>query len=258
MKARFVAIALFSVLVMMIMGSLFSAGAIMAASGIGSGLVLAANPGLVALDREYFNKVLSTYGKDKMPNPSYLRVEQALNNTKNRYSFDIKKTGSEVATERKLDRNDIFVVTHIGVYLIAQVSTSIGLEVLQTYPNPDIFVSATGFTPNHLNTIYSGHMEIKIGSKVNFEALDMNKFRFVPTSQQEATNNYINYSEFDLDAFSYWPGSLLYLHGTQNIEVHIDIPSITGLAWAAVAANTSNKIVFYPMGYLVKNAAKQL
>ncbi len=258
MKTRFFSIALFGVVVLMIVGSLISADAILAASGIGSGLVLSASPGLVALDREYFKAVYSEFGAKGAPSPSYLRVEQTLGNTKNRYSFDIKKTGAEIATERKLDRNDVFVVTHIGVYLIAQVSTTIGIEVLQTYPNADIFVAATGFTPDHLNLIYSGHMELKIGSKVNIEALDMNKFRYVPTSQQEAATSKIAYSEFGLDALSYWPGNLLKLHGTQNIEVHIDIPDITGLAWAAVASNTSNKIVFYPMGYLIKNAAKQL
>ncbi|MBA7514353.1 hypothetical protein ES705_06381 [subsurface metagenome] len=252
MKTRFFAIALFSVVVFMIIGSLVSAGAILATSGIGSGLVLSASPGLVALDREYFNLLTGQFGKGA-PSPSYLRVEQALSNTKTRYKFDIKKTGAELATERKLDRNDVFIVTHLGVYLIAQVSTTIGLEVLQAYANPEIFVGATGFTPEHLNTIYSGHLEVKIGQKVNIEALDMNKFRYVPTSQQQTD---IPYSEFDLDSQSYWPGSLLFLHGTQNIEVFIDMPSITALAWAAVAADTSNKIVLYPMGYLVKNASK--
>ncbi len=257
MKTRFFAIALFSVVVLMIIGSLISGGVILAASGIGSGLVFSVSPGLIALDREYFKAMSGQYGKG-MPSPSYLRVEQTLSNTKTRYAFDIKKTGGEVHTERKLDRNDVFIVTHIGIFLIAQLDTTRGMEVLQTYPNPDVFVTATGFTPEHLNTIYSGHLEVKIGSKVNIEALDMNKFRYVPTSQQEASNLYIKYSEFNIDAYSYWPGNLLHLHGTQNIEMFIDIPSITGLAWAAVAANTSNKIVLYPMGYLVKNAAKQL
>lgn len=253
MKARFFAIALFSVVVIMIIGSLISTGAILAASGIGSGLIFSASPGLVALDREYFNILTGQFGKGR-PSPSYLRVEQALSNTKTRYQFDIKKTGGEIATERKLDRNDVFIATHLGVYLISQVSTTIGLEVLQTYPNPDYFITTTGFTPAHLNTIYSGHLEVKIGQKVNIEALDMNKFRYVPTTQQATPT--LPYSEFDLDSYSYWPGSLLFLHGTQNIEIFIDIPSITGLAWAAVAADTSNKMVLYLMGYLVKNAAK--
>lgn len=246
--------AMFFVLALIVFGTMICVGDTLSAFGLGSG-VLAVSPALVALDREYYQLLNGTYGKGA-PSPSFLRVEQSLSNTKTRYAFDIKTTGNELATEKKLDRNDLFVVTHFGIYLIAQVSTTIGIEVLQTYPNADVFVSATGFTPNHLNIIYNGHMEIKIGQKVNAEAIDMNKFRFVPTSQQQAANNYINYSEFNHEACSYWPGALFYLHGTQNIDIHIEFPAIASMQIAAVAANTSNKLVFYPMGYLLKNAAK--
>jgi len=247
--------AIFVVLVFIIVGTLLSVGGNLTIFGLGSGTLMV-SPALVALDREYYQLLAGTYGKGS-PQPSYLRVEETLANNKTRYKFDIKKTGTELATERKLDRNDLFVVTHIGVYLISQVSTTIGLEILQTYPNADVFVSATGFTPNHLNVVYSGWLEIKIGQKVNAEAIDMNRFKFIPTSQQQAANNYINYSEFNQEAYAYWHPNLFYLHGTQNIEVHIEFPAITSAAYAAVAANTSNKLVFYPMGYLLKNTAKQ-
>jgi len=253
---HFVVRAIFVVLAFVIVGTLLSVGGNPSIFGLGSGTLMV-SPALVALDREYYQLLAGTYGKGA-PQPSYLRIEQTLANNKTRYSFDLKTTGSELATERKLDRNDIFVGTHLGIYLIAQVSTTIGLEILQTYPNPDIFVTATGFTPNHLNVIYSGWLEIKIGQKVNAEAIDMNRFKFVPTSQQEATNNFINYSEYNQEAYSYWHPNLFYLHGTQNIDIHVEFPAITGAAFAAVAANTSNKLVLYPMGYLIKNQAKQM
>jgi len=252
---HFVVRAIFVVLAFIVIGTLLSFGCEIDIFGLGSG-VLAVSPALVALDREYYQLLAGTYGKGS-PQPSYLRIEQTLANNKTRYEFDIKTTGSELATEKKLDRNDIFVGTHLGIYLIAQVSTTIGLEILQTYPNLDIFVTATGFTPNHLNVIYSGWLEIKIGQKVNVEAMDLNRFRFVPTSQQQAASNYINYSEYSHEAYSYWHPNLFYLHGTQNIDIHVEFPAITGAAYAAVAANTSNKIVLYPMGYLIKNQAKQ-
>jgi len=253
---HFVVRAIFIVLAFVVISTSLSFGCEINIFGLGSG-VLAVSPALVALDREYYQLLAGTYGKGA-PQPSYLRVEETLLNNKTRYDFNIKTTGSELATERKLDRNDIFVVTHLGIYLIAQVSTTIGLEILQTYPNPDVFVTATGFTPNHLNVIYSGWLEIKIGQRVNAEAIDLNRFRFVPTSQQEATNNFINYSEYHQEANSYWHPNLFYLHGTQNIDIHVEFPAITGAAYAAVAANTSNRIVLYPMGYLIKNKAKQL
>jgi len=253
---HFIVRSIFVVLAFVIVGTLLSVGCDLTIFGLGSGTLMV-SPALVALDREYYQLLAGTYGKGA-PQPSYLRIEETLANNKTRYEFDIKKTGSELATERKLDRNDIFVGTHLGVYLIAQVSTTIGLEILQTYPNADIFVSATGFTPNHLNVVYSGWLEIKIGQRVNAEAIDMNRFRFVPTSQQQAANNYINYSEYNHESCSFWHPNLFYLHGTQNIEVHVEFPAITGAAYAAVAANTSNKLVLYPMGYLIKNQAKQL
>ncbi len=252
----FLAKALLVFIVVLVTSSLVPASDLVTLFGSGSSM-LAFGPGIVSLDREYFNQIIGTVGDGKA-SPSYLRVEQTLSNTKSRYTFDIKSTGAEVATEKKLDRNDLFVVTHIGIYLIAQVSTTLGAEVLQTYPNTDVFVSATGFTPAHLEVIYNGFLEVKIGTKVNIPALPMQSFRFVPTSQQQAANNYILNSELNVHQHSYWPGILLWLHGTQNIEINIDFPALASMQIAGVASNTSNKIVFMPFGYVCKNAAKQL
>ncbi len=249
---KLLAKAMFALIAVLTFGFLVSAAVDHTALfGVGSG-ILAVGP--LAMDRQYFHEIIATVGKGKA-SPSYLRVEQTLSNTKSRYTFDIKTTGNEIATERKLDRNDLFVVTHIGVYLTAQVSTSLGKEVLQTWPNPQVFVAATGFTPSDLEVIYNGFLEIKIGQKVNVPALSMQHFRYVPTSQQSSS---IGNSEWEVEKFAYWPGTLLYLHGTQNIEINIEFPALSSAQIAAVASNTSNKLVFMPFGYLCKNAAKQL
>jgi len=254
-KLLVLAKAILFVVAVMIIGTICSGGSL-TVFGLGSGM-LAVMPGMVTLDREYFQQVKSTFGQG-VPSPSFLRIEQTLANTKTRYKFDVKKSEATVATERTLDRNDVFVITHVGVYLIAQVSTTLGAEVLQTYPNTDIFVSATGFTPAHLELIYNGWLELKIGSKVNIEAMDMQKFRFVPTTQQHAATTYLLNTEWNAEECSFWPGALIHLHGTQNIEVYIEFPSIASMQIAAVASNTNNKLVFMPFGYLIKNAAKPL
>jgi len=64
-------------------------------------------------------KASSKIGK-KIIVPSYLRIEEELKDSQNVYTFDVLKTGNETAVERKLDQNDIFVCSHLGLYIYEQ------------------------------------------------------------------------------------------------------------------------------------------
>jgi len=187
-----------------------------------------------------------------IPSPSYLRIEQTLNNTKSRYDFNLKAIGGEAVTEVKLDRNDLFVVSDIAVYLLCQTDAKIGKDVLQSYANKVIFAAANGFDPDDLETIYNGFFTLKIGSTVNIEKMSMQNFRFVPQTQQSSTSNK---SQYTLIEASFKLGSLLYLYGTMDINATIEIPTFNGIQIAAVTSGITNKIVFHPYGYLAKGAA---
>lgn len=201
-----------------------------------------------------------------IPNPAYLRVEQSLSNSKALYSFDVKKNGNEIATEIKLDRNDLFVVHSLAIFISAQVSSSIGAEVLQTYPNKVVFGTNSGFTYTHLEAVYNGYLRLKVANMVNIDNMPLLHFRHVPMTQQIAAvssgssatatkTQAIDHSEFNLMSRAYPLESLIYLSGTMDINFEINIPTFSSIQIAATAASTTNKLVLMPIGLLVKNGA---
>jgi len=250
-KLNFLVTAILVIISVMVFGSL-DVTASAAVAGISSATFL----GPVMYRKQIFEEVQRAYPKFTVA-PGFLRTDVSLTNSANRYSFDIKKNGNESLVERKLDRNDVFITTNLGLYLAAQVSTTLGAEELCTYPNPITFATASGFTPAHLNAIYSGWLELKVAMNQLIEALPTSLFKYVPTSQKQTANNYINFTEFGVEDMSYWLGAKLTLKGTDDIQFNVQFPSFSGMQIAAVAANTTNKLVLINYGFLIKNAANQ-
>ncbi len=195
------------------------------------------------------------FGKDHgyIISPGFLRAEQTLSNSKGKYSFDLKKNGNEIATEVKLDRNDLFVVEKLGLYLSLQDSTTIGKEVLQSYPNNTVFTS-TALVPADLEVIYNGFSSLKIGNRVNIENLSNQVFRYVPETQQSSATTKSNTS---LDDATYKPAPLIMLHGTMDIVYTVEFPTFATIAITTSVANTTTKLVLMPFGFLVKGAANK-
>jgi hypothetical protein len=217
-----------------------------------AGAVIMAGVAVMPRDRALFNKLVTDY-KGNTPSPSYLRVEQTLTNSKGVYEFKFKRTDNEADTEVKLDQGDIFVITHLAVYLLKEDSTKIGIGVLQSFVNQQVFASATGFTPSHLESIYSGKLQLKVGQEIKIESLSMQEFRYVPTTQQSSATNL---SEYNAKDAKYTPDMLITLSGKRDNTVTITFPTFASMAIAAVANNTKNKLVLHPYGYLIRNAAQ--
>lgn len=188
-----------------------------------------------------------------VPEPSYLRVEQAFVNGQGTYSFNIKVESSSVVTERKLERNDIFCCTHLAVYLIKQNTSEIGKEVLQTYPNAQIFTSASAYDLTDLNAVYNGYLWIKTEQKVNAEAIPMNKFLWIPETQQASATTY---SQFNVEEAAYWPGNVFFFKGWSSIEIKIQFPTWSGQTTQTGESGYSTKLVLHPYGFLLKSAIK--
>jgi hypothetical protein len=203
-------------------------------------------------DREIFKMLSEKFkGTGLVPSPGFLRVEKTLTNSNGSYKFDIKDTSGYSASEVKLDRNDLFVITDLAIYLLKEDTTKVGANCLQTFPNELEFVAAAGFTPAHLETIYNGKFSLKIASRVNIEAMSMQQFRKVPQTQQTATVK----NQYSVEEAVYSLPSLLFIKGTMDVEPKVDFNTFDGMQIQAVAANTNNKLVFHPYGFLIKSGA---
>jgi hypothetical protein len=211
-----------------------------------------------AFDRKVFEHVISKLPEgSNPPSPSYLRVDQTLQNAKSVYTFDIAKTSGESVCEKKLDRNDLFVVTKPMFYITREDNTKIGKSVMATYANEEHFTTAVGFDVTDLETVYNGFFSLKIGQVENIPLLPMKTFKIVPGTQM----NIAGKLQSEWDALQYMPDipSLLFISGTMNVEIKVEIPSFAGIAMEspAIQPTINHKLIFHPYGFLIRNAASK-
>lgn len=202
--------------------------------------------------REIINALAIKY-PNSIISESDLRIENTIANTKNRYTFPIlKSNGVDEITEIKLDKNDKFFVTHLGLFLAAQLTTSPGKAILETYPNEQVFVTGVGFSPADLEIAYNGILDIKIGSRTFVENFSTKSFRFVPQTQKSAATN--KNQQINIDGFVEWNN--LEFSGASDTEIAVTLPLEGTVEMAAIAADTVNRLVLVAHGFLIKGAAR--
>lgn len=192
---------------------------------------------------------------------SYLRQEATISNSQGVYKFDFSNVNNTPSTSLPpqlvlLDKNDLFVCTHVGVYLYEADSTTVGYvrDGLQTYVNPLYFVAAAGFVPGHLNQVYQGKLKYKVASTEVLESIDLGLACRQPDRQGITAATVVGSQNpedglIDLASFPF-------INGSQQTIFILDLPIFTGITWAAVAANKSNVLVVKPHGVLVKGGAR--
>ena len=209
---------------------------------------------LAQADRQAFLKFSNKYKQSGGVTPSYLRIEKTLDNSSSDYVFDFEKNGNELATERKLERNDVFIATQIGFYLTRQETAKIGKERLMTYPNVQILGTATGFTAAHLETLYSGYLWLKVNKSVIIENQTMYDFRKVWTSQQQSST--VLQDEFTRTASAYTLPPQVEISGRETNELRVFINTFSGMQIASVATGYNHKLVAVFYGFLARNASQ--
>lgn len=144
-------------------------------------------------DRSIYNRISEEAKKQNMiTSPGFLRVEQRIVNGRTKYEFVLQRdTNSDSITEQKLDRNDKFVMSRLGIFLMRRSTLLYGNEVLQTYPNPIVFPTEVGnnFVTQHMEAFYNGKMSFTVGQTKWIEALDTRRFRHVPATQEALVTN---------------------------------------------------------------------
>jgi hypothetical protein len=226
----------------------------LALNSITGDLTTASFIGAVSLNqREVFLNLTKQFpGKIIQPN-SYLRLEKAITNSSSELSFDVKKIGNEAVTERKLDRNDKFIMTALALFIAKREIAKPGKTVLQSYPNATHFGANAGFTVGDLEVIYNGEFEYKVGSTTNIEALPTSQFRVVPETQQSAAGNFSK-SDGMMGVIDF-PAQYT-IHGNKSNELGLKMRYFAGIQVAATEAGFENVVVLMPLGFLVKNASQ--
>ena len=192
------------------------------------------------------NAAVYNYLKGEYPNnpviaPDFIRMEAYLVNGKSEYEFFHKLLGNESATENKLNEQDAFRVTDIGIFLLQESTTVPGIGVLQTYPNPIVFPDESGAIQTaHLEHIYNGRFVGKIGDTTYLPGMPVQACRVVNTAQQ--TNATTNRSERH-GSDGYIGSTPQYtLKGRENNSLKLVVPANSAQKVESVSGTTGYKI----------------
>jgi len=200
-----------------------------------------------------YNNLKKTY-PGKIIAPGKLRLEQTLTNSSNIIIMPVLEDSiAPLKTEVRLNKNDLFFMVGMGLFIVREETGKEGRAVLQTYPNENTFPVVAGFKPTDLEVIYNGRLSMKVGAVEYISILDTNRFRFVPETQQSAATNKDEFSEDN--NFAELPTHYK-LRGTDQTEISIVLPTFNGIEIESVTAGFTHRLVLIPKGFIIKNGAK--
>jgi hypothetical protein len=119
---------------------------------------------------------------------SYLRSEVALSTSIANYHIPVLVNDNQNASgprvnEKRLNLQDIFVTTEIGVFIGIGTSTNTAAK-LYTYPNATAFTSTSD---DDLWSLYNGFLNLTINNEQLLPSWDVIRHYFVPQTQQSAS-----------------------------------------------------------------------
>lgn len=176
---------------------------------------------------------------------SFLRLEQALSITQTRYQFQIlnQTTGAQFNTEQRLNLQDSFVVSGIGIFLGKPSSSTDTTFELDTYGNTVKYTNAAA-----MNALYNGIMQITVNNDVILPAWDLSRHFYRPQTQQTAAaNSPLDQKRLAEDAFYAVEPNITAI-GSKNTAITVNLQA----ALSAVDANS--RLIIVLRGVLAQNS----
>ena len=186
---------------------------------------------------------------------SYLRAETNLGSL-SQYAFTLQanKKSNPLVTERLLNLNDQFVITHFRIGLKALTTASITdtLELntqVQTFLDPAVFLGDTA----NAGSIYNGSLEFTIDRKQYLPEFPVSSFYRVPTTQTNSPSEggaAVITNGYDNGLFGFYPSEPTLIDGRQTLDINL----VLGAAVDITDPTTTARAVFEVRGYLVVNS----
>lgn len=179
---------------------------------------------------------------------SFLRLEVALSTTVTNYQFPVlvndvsSSNTTSFADEQRLQLQDAFVCSSIGLFFAAPSSSTATNYQLCTYPNSTIFSTANAATS--LYQWYNSSMRVTVNNRVIVPAYDLYRHYWVGQTQETATTKDQN----DGSSSAFYPVEPAWvLVGSKQNQITVNLPA----AMAAVQANS--RAVLILRGHLAQN-----
>jgi hypothetical protein len=189
---------------------------------------------------------------------SYLRSETLLGTT-SVIAFNVQKgqVATPIVTERLLELNDQFVITHIG-FGLKQIASDTPTNLEQSNAQVLTYADTNTFTAtNSINvaSIYNSDLSFQINRKSFIPTFPMRAFLRVPDTQTSA-NTYFSASgikqtnSFTNGLFSFYPTEVVLIDGRQTLDIQINLNQ-------SIAFDTGTNSIFGVLefrGYLIVNS----
>jgi len=188
---------------------------------------------------------------------SYLRLEVALSTTITNYQFPVltndvsSSNTTSFNTEQRLNLQDAFVCSSIGLFFCVPSSSTATNFQLVTYPNANIFSAAN--TATSLNNWYNSSLSLTVNNRQIVPAYDLYRHYSVP-QQQQATDAYYTTSGIDFKDQQSGADSAFYpvepawvLVGSKQNTLQVQLPQ------AMQAVESNSRAVIILRGHLAQN-----
>lgn len=190
------------------------------------------------------------------PTQSYVRSEVAISAATTQYQIPIvinqTPTGSSLyPTEKRVELQDIFVPTELGIFVAAPSGATAPATKLYTYENLEVF-TGSGVAAALLN-LWAGRYSMVVNNTQVLPAWDIWRHYAAPTTQYSTIPEYSTNTRVRLDSFNghengFYPVAPSFvLSGAANIQATINLPA----AISSVLANS--RIVVIHRGILLQN-----
>lgn len=192
---------------------------------------------------------------DAMLTPGYLRLEVANLAATSQVEFTMaENAGAQTITEKRLQLNDAFVMTHIGLFISTRLTADgVSSQVLHSFPNGQVFNTAPSL--NAVRAWFNSGFGIRVNSTVLVDGVDVLACLRADTAQQGtavsavATTGVVSGSFWGQDsAFKAFTPNLVF-NGSGNNIISVQLPeSVT-----FTLANTTVSAVCIVRGWLAQN-----
>ena len=184
---------------------------------------------------------------------SYIRSEVAMSTSTTSYHVPVlvndTQNGSSFVTEQRLQLQDAFVISKIGVFVSAPAASTTTAFPYYTYPNAQVFTTSGAAAA--LYNLYNGYLQVSINNRTIVPAWDLYKHLNVPQTQQAtSTGTNTALDQNDASEFGYYPVEPnIVLVGSKNNQISLNLPAAIG----TLQASTAPRIVVIFSGILAQN-----
>jgi len=181
---------------------------------------------------------------------SYLRTERTLVTNVTSYEFPIlinaSINGTINNTEQRLNQQDSFVCSEVGIFIGAPSSSADATYTLDTYANPVTY----GVASVPMQTVWNGNFTISVNNDILMPAWDVARHYYAPETQATAApaaGSPIDQKRLAVDGFYPMEPNVIFI-GSKKNTLKIDLPA----ALAAVLADS--RLIIVLRGVLAQNS----